>query len=82
MVKSLASTSQSVCPLAQLHQRARKACSAHQSQDDFSKTYSPLCASLLRNHPAHLVHALPQFNQRGPKSAPVITFAHLDQHIV
>ncbi|KAF5270552.1 hypothetical protein FQR65_LT05450 [Abscondita terminalis] len=68
----LASTSQPYYPLTELHLRARRACSTHNSQD-LNRPYAHINVGFLKH-----------FNpvvQRGPKSAPVVTFAHLEQHL-
>ncbi|KAB0794058.1 hypothetical protein PPYR_13678 [Photinus pyralis] len=69
--RCLASTSTSYTPLTDLHLRARLAYSASHKRD-VSRSYMPLSAAR---------HGTRTAVNRGPQSAPVVTFTHLEHHL-
>ncbi|XP_023312344.1 guanylate cyclase 32E [Anoplophora glabripennis] len=73
------SHSQSVCPVLQLHQRARRAFYPCNSQDTVDGSYNMLCPEMYKYHLSRLDYAC---SHRNPRSAPAITFTENNENFM
>ncbi|KAJ8923190.1 hypothetical protein NQ315_001744 [Exocentrus adspersus] len=69
--------SQSMCPVLQLHQRARRAFYPCSSQDTVDGSYNMLCPEMYKYHHSRLDYGCAH---RNPRSAPAITFTENNEH--
>lgn len=71
--------SQSTCPVAQLHQRARRAFDSTESQETIDGSFDMLCPEMYRYHTTRLNYTC---THRNPRSAPTITFVEQSEQFI